>query len=139
MTPLGIIITAICILVGLAIGCFIFKRLPNIFNKDKKIKEVIKNPELLLEKLKSHGKIYDTGKELDLRVGKDNETGQDVVIVEEKEVKRAREIQKKIVEKSQTKKKETKDKKKVKKDDKRNNKRHKKKGKGNQNISKKGK
>ena len=89
----------ICIFAGIIIGCIIFKRFPNLFSKDKKIKEVIKDPYLLAEKLKSNGKIYDMGKEIEIRVGKDSETGQDVVMVEEKEAKRSKEIQKKIMRK----------------------------------------
>ncbi len=113
MTPLGIIIIVLCILVGLIIGKVISQFFPNLFSRDKKMREVMKDPYLLLEKLKAHGDIYDMGKKLELKVGKDSETGQDVVMVEEKEVKRAREIQKKIIEKP--KKKELKTKKKVKK------------------------
>ena len=113
MTPLGIIIIISSILAGLIIGCVIFKFFPNLLSKNRKINKVIKNPNLLLEKLQSHGKIYDMGKELHLRVGKDSETGRDVVIVEEKKVERAKKIQKEITEK--IKKKELKTKKKVKK------------------------
>ena len=113
MTPLGIIIIVLSILAGLVIGHFISKFFPNLVSRNKKINKVIKNPRLLLEKLKSHGKIYDMGKELDLRIGKDSETGQDVVMVEEKKVERAKKIQKEIASKPQ--KKELKTKKKVKK------------------------
>lgn len=104
MTPLGIIIISICVLVGLIIGYVISKRYPNLFSRDKKIQAVINNPQLLVEKLtSSRGKIYDMGKELDIKVGKDKETGQDIVVVEEKEVKRAKEIQKQITKKTEKK------------------------------------
>ena len=46
------------------------------------------------------------GKELDIEVGEDKETGQDVVMIKEKEVKKARELQKKFSgDKTKTKKK----------------------------------
>ncbi len=100
MTPLGWIIIAICILVGITLGPFIFRRFPNLLNKDeKKIKEIINNPHLLVEKLKSGGKIYDVGKELDIKVGKDSETGQDVVVIEEIKSTKAKKIQKEISKK----------------------------------------
>ena len=116
MTPLGIIIILLSILIGIPVGLFIFKRFPNLFNKfskDKKIQDVIKDPHLLVEKLKSSGKIYDDGKELDIKVGKDNQTGQDVVVIEEIKTKKAKQIQEKITEKAE--KKGSKTKKKIKK------------------------
>ena len=103
MTPLGIIIISICVLIGLIIGYIISKRYPNLFSRDKKMQAVINNSQLLVEKLNSRGKIYDMGKELDIKVGKDKETGQDIVVVEEKEVKRAKEIQKQITKKTEKK------------------------------------
>ena len=108
MTPLGIIMIVSGILAGLIVGYVIFRFFPNLFSKDKKINKVIKDPNLLLEKLQSNGKIYDMGKGLDFKIGKDSETGKDVVIVEEKDVKRAKEIQKKIAGQTQTKEKEKK-------------------------------
>ena len=100
MTPLGWIIIAICILIGITLGPFIFRRFPNLLNKDeKKIKEVLNNPHLLVEKLKASGKVYDGGEVLDIKVGKDSETGQDVVIVEEIKSTKAKKIQKKIIKK----------------------------------------
>jgi len=115
MTPLGWMIIIICIFAGIIIGYYIYKRFPNLFNKfskDKKMQEVLKNPHLLVEKLKSHGKIYDMGKELDIKVGEDSKTGQDVVVVEEIKSKKAKEIQKKTIGKAE--KKEPKTKKKIK-------------------------
>jgi len=116
MTPLGIIILIVGILIGIKIGLFLFKRYPNLFNKftkEKEINKVLNDPHLLVEKLKSHGEIYDMGKRLDIKVGQDSKTGQDVVVVEEIKVKKAKELQKKIVEKIE--KKESKTKKKTKK------------------------
>ena len=98
MTPLGWLIIVIASFIGVAVGYFVFKYFPNLFTKNKKMEEVIQNPQLLVEKLKSHGKIYDGGKELDIKVGIDKETGQEVVVVEEKEVEKAKKIQKKITE-----------------------------------------
>ena len=96
MTPLGWIMIGTSIFVGAILGYFLFKYFPNLLERDKKIKEVINNPHLLVEKLKSSGKIYDGGKELDIKVGVDNETGNEVVVVEEKESKKAMAIQKKV-------------------------------------------
>jgi len=99
MTPIGIIIILLSVLAGIPIGLFIFKRFPNLFNKFTKeggINKVLKNPHLLIEKLKSHGKIYDMGKRLEIKVGQDSKTGQDVVVVEERESKKAEKIQEKI-------------------------------------------
>ena len=106
MTPLGIIIILLCILAGIPIGLFISKRFPNLFNKftkERGINKVLKDPHLLVEKLKSHGKIYGMGKRLDIKVGQDSKTGQDVVVVEEIESKRAKEIQEKITGKKEPK------------------------------------
>ena len=92
MTPLGGLILVLCIFLGIGFGYCISKRIPNFIfkhiptalsKKDKKIEEVLKNPHLLVEKLKASGKIYDEGKELDIKVGKDHETGQEVVVIEE--------------------------------------------------------
>ena len=119
MTPLGWIIILVGIFVGITIGYFIFKRFPNLFNKftkERGINKVLKDPHLLVEKLKSHGKIYDMGKKLDIKVGQDSKTGQDVVVVEEIESKKAEKIQEKITGKKEPKtKKEIKKKKKNKK------------------------
>lgn len=102
MTPIGGLIIALCIFIGITLGCYLFKHFPNLFGRDKKMKQVLNNPHLLVEKLKESGKIYDMGKELDIKVGIDNETGKEVVVVEEKESKKAKEIQKKV-EKDKTK------------------------------------
>ena len=120
MTPIGWIILAICIFAGFTIGAWINKNYPNFFdkffsffNRDKRLKEVLNNPHLLVEKFKESGKIYDMGKELDIKVGKDSKTGQDIVVVEEIPSKKAKKIQKQITKK--TEKKKLKPKKKVKK------------------------
>lgn len=109
MTPIGWFITAICVFVGIVVGYILSKYFPNLV-KNKKIEEVIKDPHLLAEKLKAHreihekeldvrtGKMYDMGKELDIEVEEDKETGQDVVMVKETEVKKAKEIKKKVAE-----------------------------------------
>ncbi len=100
MTPLGWIIIAISILIGITLGPYIFRHFPNFLNKDeKKIKEILNNPHLLVEKLKSGGEIYDEGNKMDIKVGKDSETGQDVVIIEEIKSTRAKKIQKEISKK----------------------------------------
>ena len=105
MTPLGWIITGICIFMGVVVGKFLFKRFPNLLSKDKRMEKVLKDPHLLAEKLKEHGKIYDMGKELDIKVGVDKETDQDVVMIEEKEVAKPKASKKKIADKPKTKKK----------------------------------
>ena len=96
MTPLGWTIILICVIVGFALAKYLFKKYPNLLDKDnKKMQEIINNPHLLVEKLKEHGKIYTEGKELNIQVGQDKETGQEVVVVEEMESKRAKQVEKK--------------------------------------------
>ncbi len=115
MTPIGWITIIISVLVGVGIGSYLHKRNPNLLTKDdRKIKEIIENPHLLLEKLKAHGKIYDQGKELNLKVGMDSESGKEVLMVEEIESKKAKAIQKKA-EKGKVQSKKAKPKKRVKK------------------------
>ncbi len=105
MTPTGWLVMVIAGFLGIAIGYFIFKYFPNFFGKDKKMQEVLKNPHLLVEKLKSHGEIYTVGEDgrknkLDIKVGKDKETGKEVVVVEEIEgpnPKKPKEVKKKPV------------------------------------------
>ena len=104
MTPIGWMAIGLAVIIGLGLGSFLHKRFPNLFGRNRKMKKILKDPHILVEKLKSHGKIYDDGKELDIKVGIDNKTGKEIVVVEEKVTKKAREIQKKI-EKTQTKKK----------------------------------
>ncbi len=96
MTPTGYIIIAFCILIGVVLGSFFHKRFPNLFGKDRKMQKVIKDPHLLIEKLKAHGKIYDDGKELDIKIGTDKETGKEVVVIEEIKSKKARDIKKNL-------------------------------------------
>ena len=96
MTPLGMIIIAFCILIGVVLGSFFHKRFPNLFSKDREMQKVIKNPHLLVEKLKSHGKIYDDGKELGIKVGIDKETGKEVVVIEEIKSKKAEAMKKNL-------------------------------------------
>lgn len=110
MTPLGWSVLVIILVIGVGLGLYLSKRYPNLLDKilnrsdEKKIKEVIENPHLLVEKLKSHGEIYDMGKKLDVKVGIDKETGKEVVVVEETEVKVPKEIKKKIEDAGKTKK-----------------------------------
>ena len=94
MTPLGWIVIGACIFLGVVIGYILFKY------KDKKLRKVIKDPHLLVEKLKASGQIYDDGKELDIKVGIDDKTGKEVVIVEERESKKAKTTQKKLEKKT---------------------------------------
>lgn len=103
MTPIGWFAIAICILIGIALGYYFSKRFPNLLGKNRKVEKVLNDPHLLVEKLKANGKIYDDGKELDIKVGVDNETGKEVVVVEEKESGKAKKIQKKIEKKAENK------------------------------------
>ncbi len=117
MTLTGWLVIVIASFLGIAIGYFVFKYFPNFFGKDKKMQEVLKNPHLLVEKLKSQGEIYTVGEDgrknkLDIKVGTDKETGKEVVVVEEMEgpePKKSKEVKKKVAEdKTQTKKKKKK-------------------------------
>ena len=94
MTPIGWMAIGLAVIIGLGLGSFLHKRFPNLFGRNRKMKKILKDPHLLVEKLKSHGKIYDDGKELDIKVGVDNETGKEVVVVEEKATKKAEAIKK---------------------------------------------
>ncbi len=94
MTPTGWLITVIASFSGIAIGYFAFRYFPNLFRKDEKMQEVLNDPHLLLEKLKSHGEIVDMGKKINLKVGTDPETGKEVVMVEEIEIKKQKEEKK---------------------------------------------
>lgn len=103
ITPLGWAIIIMSVFVGTSIGYYIFKRFPNLFNHDRKMKKIIKNPHLLMEKLKAHGKIYDgtddgRRQEIDFKVGLDKESGKETLIEERKEPVKIREIKKKVVE-----------------------------------------
>ena len=98
MTPLGWSILAISVLAGISIGYFIFRRFPNALSLDRKMRKVVKDPHILLEKLKSHGKIYDEGEEVDFKVGVDLDSGKEIIMVEKKESK-VKEIKKEIVRK----------------------------------------
>ncbi len=116
MTPLGWFMVVICSIVGVSIGFFLskhlnnlakyyskylvkyfpFKHFPNLFTFDKKMQRVLQDPHLLVEKLRSQGKLYDGGKELDIKVGVDSKTGKEVVVIEEKASKKAKDVQKKV-------------------------------------------
>ena len=108
MTPIGWFVVITSIIVGSILGYFLFKRFPNLFNfldKDnKKIEKVINDPQLLLEKLKAHGKIYEEGEngkraEIDFKVGMDEKTGKEILMVEkiESKVNKVKEIKKEIL------------------------------------------
>lgn len=105
MTPLGWTVIAISVIVGGAMGYYLYDKFPNLINKtlnkDKKINEVINNPYLLAEKLNAHGKIYEEGEngmraEIDIKVGV-NQEGEEVLTVEKIESKK-KEIKKKVKE-----------------------------------------
>ena len=96
MTPIGWMAIGLAVVIGLGLGSFLCKRFPNLFGADKKIQKVIKDPHLLVEKLKAHGKFYSDGKEFDIQVGIDKETGKEIVVVEEIKSKKAGEIKKKV-------------------------------------------
>ena len=103
LTPLGWAVIIMSALTGTVIGYFIFKRFPSISDYDKKINKIIKNPHLLLEKLKAHGKVYDgledgRRQEIDFKIGLDKESGKEILIVERKEPVELKEIKKKVVE-----------------------------------------
>jgi len=96
MTPLGWFVIILSIIIGVFLAKYLFKKYPNVFdNKEKRMRETLKDPHLLVEKLKEQGKIYDEGKELNIKVGRDEKTGKEVVVVEEIESKRAKQVQKK--------------------------------------------
>ena len=105
ITPLGWAVIIMSVFIGIVGGYFIFKRFPNLLGEDRKIKKVIKNPHLLVEKLKAHGEIYDNledGRrvEIDFKVGLDDKTGKEVLIVERKEpVKKLKEMKEKSTKK----------------------------------------
>lgn len=101
MTPLGWSIIAISVFVGISIGYFIFQRFPNLFNEDRKMKKVMKNPHLLMEKLQVHGKLYDQGKygekvEMVLKVELDEESGKEILVIERKENPNLEQIKKRL-------------------------------------------
>lgn len=108
MTPLGWFVIIMSIFAGVGIGYFINNRFPNLASSDKKnkkiIDEVINNPHLLAKKLKEHSKIYDGGKEIDIKVEMDIETGKEMVKIVKIEKRKAKEIVKKVAKKSQRKK-----------------------------------
>ncbi len=114
ITPLGWSVIGLSVIVGVAGGNFIYKRFPNIFNLDRKMKKIINNPHLLVEKLKSQGEVYDNledGRrvEIDIRVDIDNKSGKEVLVFEKKEpVKKLKEIKDKNKPKKKVKKKKVK-------------------------------
>ena len=72
-----LVLLGFALIVGVAIGYFLSKnkKIANKFLKERReIDKVINNPEILLEKLKGHGKIIDNGEELHYSIGeKDGE------------------------------------------------------------------
>ena len=96
MTPLGWTIMGISVLIGSVGGYFIYNKFPKLLDiahikENKKINEVINNPNLLAEKLNAHGKIYEEGEngmraEMQFKVGVNNE-GEEVLEVEKIESK----------------------------------------------------
>lgn len=108
MTPIGWLGIIVCILMGAGLGYYLSKKFPNLlgrFGRDGKMEKVLNDPHLLIEKLKSHGKIYeDRGDgrrvEIEIKLGEDSKTGKEVVVIEEKESRKgdgkAKKIQKKI-------------------------------------------
>ena len=115
ITSLGWSVIAMSVFAGVVGGRFIYKKFPNLFSQDRKMKKIIKNPHLLMEKLQAQGKIYDhleDGRrvEIGLKVELDDKLGKEVLVLETKEpLKKLEEIKKEVS------KKETKIKKKVKK------------------------
>lgn len=97
MTPVGWTYLIIGIIGGAMLGVILSKKFPNLLNnsREKEMRKIVESPHLLVEKLKSHGKIYSEGKELEIKVGIDNETRKEIVIVEERETKKSKQIQKK--------------------------------------------
>ncbi len=100
ITPLGWSIISVSALIGIIGGNLIYKKFPNLFNEDKKMKKIINDPHLLMEKIKETGKIYDHTEdgrrvEIDLKVGIDDKTGKEVLVIEKKEpVKKLKEMKK---------------------------------------------
>ena len=124
ITLLGWSVIAISVLIGVVLGNFIHKKFPNLFKHDRKMKKIIKNPHLLMEKLKAHGKIYDQGKygervEMGLKVELDKESGKEILVIERKENPNLAKIKERIARSKRVKKeiseKEIKPKKRVKK------------------------
>ena len=96
MTPIDWMAIGLATIIGLGLGSFLHKRFPNLFGKDRKMQKIIKDPHLLVEKLKSHGKIYDDGKEIKIEVGIDSKTGKEIVVIEEIKSKKAETIKKEL-------------------------------------------
>ncbi len=113
LTPLGWAVITMSVLIGSAGGYFVFKRFPNLFNNERKINKIIKDPNLLLEKLKANGKLYEEGEngkraEIDLKIGIDVNSGKEIIMMEkiESKVKKTKKIVKeKIQDKKKVKKK----------------------------------
>lgn len=108
ITPLGWAIIVMSIFAGIGLGYFLNKRFPNLFSQDKEINKVLNNPQLLVEKLKANGNVYDhfedgKRKELNFRVGL-NDEGKEVVIIEALPKKT---IKKEVKKKDKTKSKKT--------------------------------
>ncbi len=109
ITPVGWSIIVMSILIGIGLGYFLNKRFPNLFSQDKKMKKVLNNPHLLVEKLKANGDVYDhfedgKRKKLNFSVGT-NAEGKEIVVIEAPFQKR---LKKKLRKRLKLKKTETK-------------------------------
>jgi len=107
MTHIGTIITIVSALIGLIIGLslknkkfrkylpkkLLPKKIRDEIISEEKIQEVLDKPELLLEKLKIHGDIYDAGHNLEVSLG---ENGVEINKIKKKQDINE-EIEKKIV------------------------------------------
>lgn len=88
---LGFIIIAISFsIIGGFIGYVVY-RIKN--RKNKEMQKILKNPKLLVQELKKHGKIYDVGKddvkeELEIMVETDSESGEEKVVINRKPVEK---------------------------------------------------
>ena len=80
MNPIiSIIIYLVLILICAALAVYYLKKLYNNRKEEKKIQEIIQDPEKLYNKLKEHDKIIDDGKEVDITLKEDPATGKKVL------------------------------------------------------------
>ncbi len=82
ISPVGWATITISLLVGFLFGYILYK----LFPQDRKLKKILNDPHLLVEKLKANGNVYDhfedgRKKELNFRVGT-NAEGKEVVVME---------------------------------------------------------